>query len=92
MPRQLGRHDLIPLPESVDPRGGPVAGEADAEDLVTLDASGASIEPANYAFNATLTNLAPRHAAGHTGAAIVIAAAIVPSSGMSRRRGFSPLG
>ena len=69
----IGRDDLIPLPETVDPRGGPAAGEAEAEDLIALDAPGGSIEPANYTFNATLTNVAPLHAAGHTGAEIVIA-------------------
>jgi hypothetical protein len=69
----IGRDDLIPLPETVDPRGGPAAGEADAEDLFTLDAPAVSIDPANYAFNAALTNVAPLHAAGHTGAGIVIA-------------------
>ena len=69
----IGRDDLIPLPETVDPRGGPAAGEADAEDLFALDAPAVSIEPANYAFNAALTNVAPLHAAGHTGAGIVIA-------------------
>jgi len=69
----IGRDDVIPLPGAADPRGGPAAGEAEADDLVALDAPGVSIEPANYAFNATLTNVAPLHAAGHTGAGIVIA-------------------
>ena len=69
----IGRDDLIPLPETSDPRGGLVAGEAEAEDVVTLDTPGTGIAPANFAFNAALTNVAPLHAAGHTGAGIVIA-------------------
>lgn len=69
----IGRDDVIPLPDVADPRGGPAADEAEADGLVALDAPGGSIEPANYAFNATLTNVAPLHAAGHTGAGIVIA-------------------
>ena len=72
-PDNIGRDDIIPLPQTVDPRGGPVAGEADADGIVSLDAPVVSIAPANYAFNATLTNVAPLHAAGHTGAGIVIA-------------------
>ena len=36
-------------------------------------APGVSVEPANYIFNATLTNVAPLHAAGHIGTGIVIA-------------------
>lgn len=69
----IGRDDLIPLPQTADPRGGPAAGEADADTLIVLDAPAGPIDPANYAFNATLTNVAPLHAAGHTGAGIVIA-------------------
>ena len=69
----ISRDDLIPLPHTADPRGGPAAGEADADDLVTLDGAGPAIAPANFAFNATLTNVAPLHAAGFTGTGIVIA-------------------
>jgi subtilisin family serine protease len=69
----IGRDEVIPLPETSDPRGGAVAGEAEAEDIVMLDAPGAAIEPANYAFNATLTNVAPLHEAGQIGTGIVIA-------------------
>ena len=67
----IGRDELIPLPEVTDPRAGSVVAEAEADEVVSLD--GASVEPANYAFNATLTNVAPLHAAGRTGAGIVIA-------------------
>jgi hypothetical protein len=69
----IGRDELIPLPETADPRGGSVSGEADADQVVTLDAPGVSVDPANYAFNAALTNVASLHAAGKTGAGIVIA-------------------
>ena len=62
----IGRDELIPLPEVADPRGGPVAGEAEADDVVMLDGPGVSVDPANYAFNATLTNVAPLHAAGRS--------------------------
>lgn len=67
----IGRDELIPLPEVTDPRAGSVVAEAEADEVVSLD--GASVEPANYAFNATLTNVARLHAAGRTGAGIVIA-------------------
>ena len=67
----IGRDELIPLPEVAEPRGGSVVAEAEADEVVSLD--GASTEPANYAFNATLTNVAPLHAAGRTGAGVVIA-------------------
>jgi hypothetical protein len=69
----IGRDQLIPLPVTADPRGGNVAGEADAEDVVMFDEPGLTVGPANYTFNATLTNLAPLHAAGRIGAGIVIA-------------------
>jgi subtilisin family serine protease len=70
-PDSIGRDELIPLPEITDPRGGPVSGEAEAEDVFSLDGFG--VEPANYTFNATLTNVAPLHAAGQIGTGIVIA-------------------
>jgi hypothetical protein len=69
----IGRDELIPLPGITDPRGGTVSGEAEADEMVMLDAPGVAVDPANYAFNATLTNVAPLHAAGRTGAGIVIA-------------------
>ena len=72
-PDNVGRDELIPLPGTTDPRGGSVAGEAEADDMVPLDAPGASISPANYAFNAALTNVALLHAAGQNGAGVVIA-------------------
>lgn len=72
-PDNIGRDEIIPLPEVDDPRGGPVAGEAEADDMVMLGGPGASVEPSNYTFNASLTNVAPLHAAGHNGAGIVIA-------------------
>jgi hypothetical protein len=68
----IGRDELISLPDVAEPRGGPVGGEAEAEAVMSLD-GGAIAEPANYAFNATLTNVAPLHAAGQTGAGVVIA-------------------
>ena len=72
-PDNVGRDELIPLPGTTDPRGGAVQGEAEADDMVPLDAPGVSIDPANYAFNAALTNVAPLHAAGQNGAGVVIA-------------------
>jgi subtilisin family serine protease len=73
-PDNVGRDDLIPLPEIVDPRGGPVAADAEAEDVISLDGpGGGSIVPANYLFNADLTNMTPLHAAGYFGTGIVIA-------------------
>ena len=72
-PDNVGRDELIPLPATTDPRGGTVEGEAEADDMVMLDAPGVSIDPANYAFNAALTNVAPLHAAGQNGAGVVIA-------------------
>ena len=72
-PDNVGRDEIIPLPAVDDPRGGAVDGEAEADDVVTLDAPGVAIEPANYIFNATLTNVAPLHAAGQNGAGVVIA-------------------
>ena len=72
-PDNIGRDELIPLPEITDPRGGPVSGEAEAEDVVSLDGPDAGVTPQNYTFNATLTNVAPLHAAGQIGTGIVIA-------------------
>ena len=72
-PDNVGRDELIPLPVTTDPRGGSVDGEAEADEMVTLDAPGVSIGPANYVFNAALTNVAPLHAAGQNGAGVVIA-------------------
>jgi hypothetical protein len=72
-PDNVGRDELIPLPDTTDPRGGSVEGEAEADDMVMLDAPGVAIDPANYAFNAALTNVAPLHAAGQNGAGVVIA-------------------
>jgi hypothetical protein len=72
-PDNIGRDEIISLPEVDDPRGGPVAGEAEADDVVMLGEPGSSVDPANYAFNATLTNVAPLHAAGHNGTGIIIA-------------------
>jgi hypothetical protein len=43
----IGRDELIPLPEVADQRGGPVAGEAEADDVVMLDGLGVSVDPAN---------------------------------------------
>ena len=72
-PDNIGRDEIIPLPEVDDPRGGPVTGEAESDDVVILDRQGTAVDPTNYAFNATLTNVASLHAAGHNGAGIVIA-------------------
>jgi hypothetical protein len=70
----IGRDDIIPLPEVVDPRGGLVEASVHAEDVVALDAPGATGDvPANYSFNALHTNVAPLHAAGYTGDGVVIA-------------------
>jgi subtilisin family serine protease len=72
-PDNIARDEIIPLPEVNDPRGGAAGAEAEADDVVMLDGPGAPIEPANYNFNATLTNVAPLHASGRTGAGVVIA-------------------
>jgi hypothetical protein len=64
----IGRDDVIPLPEVADPRGGPAAGQTDDW---WRSVRQALVEPA-FAFSATLTNVSPLHA-GHTGAGIVIA-------------------
>ena len=62
------------MPEIVDPRGGAVTGEAEADDAIVLDGpAGGGVVPANYNFNATFTNVAPLHAAGHIGTGMVIA-------------------
>ena len=37
-PDNIGRDEIIPLPTTTDPRGGFVQGEAEADDMVTLDA------------------------------------------------------
>ena len=51
---------MILLPDLTDPRGGAAFGEAEADDMIPLDAPGApGIAPANYTFNATFTNVAP---------------------------------
>src|SRR5262245_37626131 len=72
-PDNIGRDEIIPLPVTTDPRGGAAAGEAEAEDMVSLEEpGGAIVSPANYNFNATLTNVAPLHAAGLNGAGVVI--------------------
>src|SRR5262245_36645855 len=70
----IGRDEVIPVPEVVDPRGGSVGGEVEAEDVVMMEAPGApGAIPANYNFNAALTNVAPLHAAGQIGTGVVIA-------------------
>jgi subtilisin family serine protease len=72
-PDNIGRDDIIPLPETQDPRGGPVSGEVAAETFVSLDNAAADVLPADYNFNAEFTNVAPLHEAGFTGAGLVIA-------------------
>jgi subtilisin family serine protease len=73
-PDNIGRDDVIPVPEVVDPRGGPAGGEVEAEDFFIMDAPGSpGAIPANYNFNAAHTNVAPLHAAGHVGTGVVIA-------------------
>ena len=73
-PDNIGRDEIIPLPEIVDPRGGAVGGEAEADDVFVLDGPAAGdVVPANYNFNATFTNVAPLHAAGRIGTGMVIA-------------------
>ncbi len=73
-PDNIGRDDIIPLPDVDDPRGGDVSGEAEAEQVLLLDGpAGAGVVPANYNFNSSLTNIAPLHAAGHIGSGMVIA-------------------
>jgi subtilisin family serine protease len=70
----IGRDELIPLPQTRGPKGGPVSGEAEADEFILLDQpGGAPVSPANYNFNAIHTNVAPLHAAGHLGTGIVIA-------------------
>ena len=70
----LGRDEIIPLPDVTDPRSGAVEAVAEADDVVALEAPGsAGAEPANYSFNATHTNVAPLHAAGQIGTGAIIA-------------------
>ena len=70
----IGRDDVIPLPQPVDAKGGPAHGEAEADDVVLLDAlDSAGPVPANYTFNAIHTNVRPLHQAGNIGTGIVIA-------------------
>jgi subtilisin family serine protease len=73
-PDNIGRDELLTLPAVQDPRGGTVSGEAEAEDVVVMEAPGTpGAVPANYTFNATHTNVAPLHAAGLIGTGVVIA-------------------
>jgi subtilisin family serine protease len=73
-PDNIGRDEIIPLPEIDDPRGGAVRAEAEADEVFVLDGpAGGDVVPANYNFNATFTNVAPLHAAGHIGTGMVIA-------------------
>jgi subtilisin family serine protease len=73
-PDNISRDEIIALPSTTDPRGGAVSGEAEADGVVSLEGAGGEIIlPANYNFNATLTNVGSMHAAGLTGAGIVIA-------------------
>ncbi len=73
-PDNIGRDEIIPLPATSDPRGGTVGGEAEADEAFVLDgAASGDVVPANYNFNATLTNVAPLHAAGLNGAGVIIA-------------------
>ena len=73
-PDNIGRDEIIALPSTTDPRGGAVSGEAEADDVASLEGPGGPIvSPANYNFNAALTNVGALHAAGLTGAGIVIA-------------------
>ena len=73
-PDNIGRDELLTLPEIRDPRGGAIGGEAEAEGVVAMEAPGTpGAVPANYTFNAAHTNVAPLHAAGLIGTGMVIA-------------------
>jgi subtilisin family serine protease len=73
-PDNIGRDEIIAMPSTADPRGGVVSGEIEADEIVSLDGpGGAIVSPANYNFNATLTNVGSLHQAGLTGAGVVIA-------------------
>ena len=65
---------MIPLPE-IDRPARRRASRAKPKQTTwcSLDAPGVAVVPANYTFNATLTNVAPLHAAGQIGTGIVIA-------------------
>jgi len=70
----IGRDDIIPLPELSDPRGGDIEARAEAEAAIPLGAVGSDSQlPSNYTFNNMHTNVQALHTAGHTGAGIVIA-------------------
>lgn len=70
----IGRDELIPLPETVHPRAGVVEAVAEAETAVPLDGAAPGSElPANYTFNNVHTTVATLHRAGHRGSGIVIA-------------------
>ena len=70
----IGRDDIIPLPETADPKGGVL--EAVAEGEVTLPLESGTPDPSApsaYTINNVHTKVAEVHALGHAGAGAVIA-------------------
>jgi subtilisin family serine protease len=73
-PDNIGRDEILLLPETRDPRGGAVGGEVEAASVFMLDnVPAGDVVPANYNFNSVFTNVAPLHTAGYLGSGIVIA-------------------
>jgi subtilisin family serine protease len=68
----ISRDEILAVPETSDPKGGSLDVSADADDVVMVDSAMEAV-PNNYAFNAVHTNVQPLHAAGHTGAGVIIA-------------------
>lgn len=73
-PDNIGRDEMIPMPQVDDPKGGTLEATVEADDVVVLDTpAGAEQAPADYSFNNLHNNVAPLHAAGHTGTGMIIA-------------------
>lgn len=73
-PDNIGRDEILSLPETSDPRGGAVGGEVEADSLYMLDhVPAGEVVPANYTFNGAFTNVAPLHLEGYEGSGMVIA-------------------
>lgn len=72
-PDNIGRDEMIPMPQVDAPKGGTLDGTVQADDVVVLETPGGDQSPADYSFNNLHNNVAPLHAAGHTGADIIIA-------------------
>ena len=70
----IGRDDIIPLPETADPKGGVLEAVAEAEVTIPLESGTPDPSaPSAYTINNVHTKVADVHALGHAGAGAVIA-------------------